>query len=174
MTRKQFLEDVDDICSLYAFCLDCDIQDELDDVYAGDGFDSKVQEELEYAYESGTSWRAIKDYLSNLPDYDYEEFYIYNDFLDWSCYSDCDRFDSDKEHILSFADEWGLFEEDEEEHIIGFVDEWGEVFDEDKDPVEEVELDAEPIDIGVFMSECNKEVKEFISRDSDTEDYWIF
>lgn len=109
MTRREFLDNIDDFYGLLEFCNEngCDI---CEDIYDDDAYDECVDDDLaEATREDG--WRTIRDWLDDLPvGYD---FYRREGFL---TYSGADNdFDDYKSDVLEWADDNEIWDEEDDE-----------------------------------------------------------
>lgn len=109
MTRREFLDNVDDFYGLLEFCNEngCDI---CEDIYDSDTYDECVDDDLaEATREDG--WRTIRDWLDDLPTgYD---FYRREGFL---TYSGVDNdFEDYKSDVLEWADDNEIWDEEDDE-----------------------------------------------------------
>lgn len=129
MTRNEFLESVNDWWELKDFCVDCDC-DYLDSIYDEDGLNEEIDYFLREGYADDYSWRELRDALEDIPTgYDA---YRQNNCFDWDGLDDGD-FDSYKDDVLDWADDHGVWDEDEGDE---------EYFDEE--PTEEEIIEEEP------------------------------
>lgn len=112
MTRNEFLEDVTTFSDLKDFCYNenCSI---LEDVYDEEGRDDYINECLmDWARED--SWQDLYGRLDNIPTgYDW---YRYDDYGDW-CGLDDGDFEEYKGDVLEWADDNGVWDDDEEEDV---------------------------------------------------------
>lgn len=141
MTRDEFMDNINDFSELLEFCSDedCEI---CADIYRDDDYDREVEDDIANA---GYGWRALRDYLSDLPTgYDY---YRRNGSFDYDGLDDRD-FEDYKSEVAAWMDDGGWWDEDEPE------DDW----EPEEEPFEEEEpddpdsFDADDVDfVQVFV-----------------------
>lgn len=126
MTRKEFLEDVNDMDDLICFCNDNDLST-LEYVYDSDSFDSYINDCLyDKVRNNGDSWVDVKDWLNDIPDgYDY-----YDTEYDFEGIGDYE-FDDYKTRVLDDADYYDVWEDEEDDEEVEGVEDDEEVYDSD-------------------------------------------
>ena len=150
MTRTEFNENVSwfgelsEICSEYG----CDI---MDDVYSPDAMDEAICESIREA-STRRPWYDIKDLLSGI-DYDGDDVYYRRDGeWDWVYLSDDDFYEY-RDSVEQWMEENDYFdpEDDEEEEEEESIPE----YPAPSEPVEEPEIENEPIGIAELFTAAN-------------------
>lgn len=112
MTRREFIDTVNDFYDLVSFCNEngCDM---CEDIYDDDERDGMIDEDIRDAV-GYDSWRDIRDWLSSIPTgYD---LYIRHSSFD---YDGVDNdFEDYKNDVLDWADSEGVWDDDEEDEDI--------------------------------------------------------
>ena len=112
MTRNEFLENVSTFGDLKDFCCDEDCS-LLEDVYDEEGRDDYINECL-MDWTREDSWQDLYSRLDSIPTgYDW---YRYDDYGDW-CGLDDEDFEDYKGDVLEWADDHGVWDDDEEEDM---------------------------------------------------------
>ena len=152
MTRREFIENVNDWYDLKDFCADndCDI---LDDVYDEDGMDSEIEYYIG-EYRGDYTWRELRDMLGNIPTG--YEFYREEGAFDWVGLDDSD-FRDYKENVLDWMDDGEYWEEDEDDDF----------FDDDQ-PLTDVDLFSPGEDDDEVVAEEDFSVGDLIGMCSVT------
>lgn len=131
MTREEFLDEVTTWGALLSFCDEygCGIcEDIIDDDYRDDEIDNDIVEAIR-----DDRWYELKEYLNNIPTgYDY---YLRNGMFSYEGMDDSD-FDGYRNDVLEWADNEGVWDEDEEDYDV-FAEQ--AVEDEEPEPVPEEE-----------------------------------
>lgn len=108
MTRTDFMENITSLTDLVRFCFeeDCDI---CEDLYEDDAYDEQVEEDI---VDSGFGWRALRDYLNDLPaGYPW---YRRDGTLDYvGIEEDGDEFEDYKSEVMNWMDEREYWEDDD-------------------------------------------------------------
>jgi len=155
MTRQEFIDDVTCWGELIDFCNDegCDY---LDNIYDEDARDDYINEYQLEDWARNNTWRNLYSLLEDLAvDYDY---YRIDEYGDWVGLDDYDL-DDYKDDVLRWADDRGIFdEEDEEEDPADYGIEDEEVDDE------EVE---EPISMFELLSDCQDTYQKISEEEAD-------
>lgn len=155
MTRQEFIDEIYEWGGLIDFCNDegCDY---LDNIYTEDARDDYINEYQLEDWARNNTWRNLYDLLDDLrSDYDY---YRIDEYGDWVGLDDYD-FDDYKDDVLRWADDRGIFdEEDEEEDPADYGIEDEEVDDE------EVE---EPISMFELLSDCQDTYQKISEEEAD-------
>lgn len=144
MTRNEFLENVTTFGDLKDFCYneDCSI---LEDVYDEEGRDDYINECL-MDWARDDTWQELHDRLDGIPTgYDW---YRYDDYGDW-CALDDEDFEDYKNDVLEWADDHGVWDDDEEDDMEDDVED--DCFeDEDDEPAPE----EEDFSVGDLIGMC--------------------
>ena len=155
MTRQEFIDEIYEWGRLIDFCNDegCDY---LDNIYTEDARDDYINEYQLEDWARNNTWRNLYSLLEDLTaDYDY---YRIDEYGDWVGLDDYD-FDDYKDDVLRWADDRGIFdEEDEEEDPADYGIEDEEVDDE------EVE---EPISMFELLSGCQDTYQKISEEEAD-------
>lgn len=151
MTRQEF-EDISTWRELIDFCNDYSCS-YCDDVCSEDVRDSYINYSLEYMAREN-NWTNLRDTLNDIPTgYDY---YRKNDYGDWYGLDDNDLEDY-KSDIFDWADENGIFDDDEEDgEEPWYVDD------------EEFTPPKESISITDLIKSCNSKLQK-INDDAERE-----
>lgn len=152
MTRREFLESVNDFYDLITFCNDngCDI---CEDLYDDDEYDEAIENDIRDTV-GDYSWRDFRDYLSDLPTgYDW---YRRDGEFD---YVGVDHdFDEYKADVLRWADDEGdIWDEDDEEE------------EEDDEEYDDEDLVFEESDISMedMMKAGFSQVSAFLAQNAE-------
>lgn len=143
MTRNEFLENVTSFYDLKDFCSDedCNL---LEDVYDEEGRDDFINDCL-MDWARDDSWQDLYNRLDSIPTgYDW---YRYDDYGDW-CSLDDEDFEEYKNDVLEWADNNGVWDDDEED-----TDENGDYF-EDKPEDDEPAPEKEDFSVGELIGMC--------------------
>ena len=143
MTRNEFLENVTSFYDLKDFCNDedCNL---LEDVYDEEGRDDFINDCL-MDWARDDSWQDLYNRLDNIPTgYDW---YRYDDYGDW-CSLDDEDFEEYKNDVLEWADNNGVWDDDEED-----TDEDGDNF-EDEPEDDEPAPEKEDFSVGELIGMC--------------------
>lgn len=112
MTRQEFIDSINYWDELIEFCSDkgCDYCDDLHDAYQ---WDNCIEDDVrEIIRNSG--WRDVLSTLQDYEDLSGYEFYRRDEYGDWYGLDNND-FDQYKNDILAWADDNGIWNDDEEE-----------------------------------------------------------
>lgn len=156
MTRDEFIEGINDWYDLIEFCDDngCHV---CEDVFSKESLDEYVDERMvEWAREVD-SWEELADVLDRLPRYD--GYFVKDEYEDFSELGENDL-DSYKYDVLTWADEEGVFDDEEEADIslddisldMDSAEEELEKMIEENDPDKEYEVGNEEISLGELFS----------------------
>lgn len=143
MTRNEFLENVTSFYDLKDFCNDedCNL---LEDVYDEEGRDDFINDCL-MDWARDDSWQDLYNRLDSIPTgYDW---YRYDDYGDW-CSLDDEDFEEYKNDVLEWADNNGVWDDDEED-----TDEDGDYF-EDEPEDDEPAPEKEDFSVGELIGMC--------------------
>ena len=155
MTRQEFIDDVTCWGELIDFCNDegCDY---LDNIYDEDARDDYINEYQLEDWVRNNTWSNLYSLLDDIPSgYDY---YRIDEYGDWEGLDDYD-FGDYKDDVLRWADDIGIFdEEDEEEDPADYGIEDEEVDDE------EIE---EPISMFELLSDCQDTYQKISEEEAD-------
>ena len=164
MSRREFLEDVNDIYDLKNVVYDAEI-DALEDVYDYDGMDWYLNEYLTDIARY-RDWEDMKDYLNRVPTYT-DGYYERYDGDEWEPYDEDRRFADDKQEVYEILCNCNFFEDDDEEEEKEESSTYDYSIDEEylaDDPVEE----EQQIDIVRFISRDDND-----EEDEEDEDFVV-
>ena len=145
MTRAEFLDNITDWSELKEFCSewDCDC---CDDIYDEDERDEKIGEDID-EYACDYSWDSLRDLLNDIPSgYDY---YCRNSAFSWE-EADDEMFERYKSDVCDWADDGGVWDEDEEDEDI--FEEEDDIFAEESD---ETPVEDEDFSVGDLIGMCS-------------------
>lgn len=109
MTKREFIDDINDFYDLIDFCNQHGCY-ECEDIVDDDEYDDMVDDDL-HESAGDDSWRQIRDWLADLPTgYD---FYLRRGMFDFVGIDY--EFEEYKSRVLDWADSEGVWDDDEEE-----------------------------------------------------------
>lgn len=146
MTRAEFWDNITSWDELKEFCSDWEC-DYCDDIYDEDERDEKIGEDID-EYACDYSWDSLRDLLNDIPSgYDY---YYRSSAFSWE-EADDEMFERYKSSVCEWADNGGVWDEEDEE------DE--DIFEEDDDFFAEESDDApvedEDFSVGDLIGMCS-------------------
>lgn len=145
MTRAEFLDNITEWSELKEFCYDweCDCCNDIYDEYDRD---SEIGEDIG-EYCGDYSWDVLRDLLNDIPSgYDY---YRKNEAFDWEG-ADDEMFDRYKSDVCDWADNGGVWDEDEEDEDT--FEEWDDFSAEEPD---ETPVEDEDFSVGDLIGMCS-------------------
>ena len=155
MTRQEFIDEINDWWDLIDFC-NSEGCDYLENIYTEESRDDYINEYQLEDWVRNNTWRNLYSLLDDIPS-DYE-YYRIDEYGDWEGLDDYD-FGDYKDDVLRWADDRGIFdEEDEEEDPADYGIEDEEVDDE------EVE---EPISMFELLSGCQDTYQKISEEEAD-------
>lgn len=148
MTREQWMESIDDIDDLMAFCYheDCPVLDDV--VYSDEAMDDYINEFQLVDWAQNNTWYQLKDLLSNLPGG--ENWYKKDEYGDWLYIDAYDLLDF-IEGVADWCEENGYFDEEEEEEPA------------EPEPAPEPEVPNEVFESDLFLSELMFDAEQAFS-----------
>lgn len=145
MTRAEFLDNITEWSELKEFCSDWEC-DYCNDIYDEYDRDSEIGEDIG-EYCGDYSWDALRDLLNDIPSgYDY---YRRNAAFDWEGVDD-EMFERYKSDVCDWADNGGVWDEDEEDEDI--FEEEDDFFAEEPD---ETPVEDEDFSVGDLIGMCS-------------------
>lgn len=159
MTREEFLDNITDWWELIDFCSDesCDI---CDNIYSSDARDEEINEYQLTDWARNNTWQNLYSLLENIPTgYDY---YRLDEYGDWEALDD-DDFDDYKDDVLNWADDRGVFDEDDDEEDPA---DYG-IEDDDEPDDEDIE---EPISMFELFSDCQDTYQKISVEEEQTDE----
>lgn len=154
MTRQDFIDNIDTVGELMTFCYNEGIEDFIDDIYTSDSRDEAIRDRIDdYLYNG--SWSEVRDYLRDLEDSLWDEYYLYDDWDGWRIMDD-DDLERRINDVIEYMDENDLWDEEEHEDPISVsVDESA------LESSDDFEFEDEDFGIdGLFVSPEEIEAKE--------------
>lgn len=140
MTRREFLEEVNDFSDLLDFCWEESLST-CEDVYSEGSLSELIDEEIKEKIQYN-SWMEVRDFLNDIPEgYD---FYSQDGYGDWRGLGS-DDFEDYKLEVLREMDASGAWEDEPEEEPIEFDElTLDELFSECAEEYKRVKVDATP------------------------------
>lgn len=112
MYRQEWIDEIADICDLTGFCWDNGYDSEIENVYTSDARDDYIEETVN---SWGDGWTDLRDYLSNLENSSYYDYWLLDDYDGtWTGIGDYE-FNELKEQVLEALDNDEWFDSEEEE-----------------------------------------------------------
>lgn len=111
MTREEFQENVNCWYDLREFCneYDCEV---CSDIYSQDEMDEEIDNSIVDMAREATDWKDLLSKLEDIPTED--DYYLRNGYGDFRELDD-DDFDCHKDDVFDWAENEGIFDEEDEE-----------------------------------------------------------
>lgn len=111
MTREEFQENVNCWYDLREFCNEygCEV---CDDIYSQDEMDEEIDNSIVDMAREATDWKVLLSQLEDIPTED--DYYMRNGYGDFRELDDED-FDCHKDDVFDWAENEGIFDEEDEE-----------------------------------------------------------